>query len=189
MIRTFIAFDIIPSEALTEVIQTIMHKLRNERITWVQPGTLHVTLKFLGDTGEQQIPLIKQSLAKSVLSCNPFRIMLEGIGVFKNIHDPRVLWMGCRTEKSLADLRDKIDLALNMLGYEKEARAFSPHITLGRIKLMRQTNHLSEIIAAFKEKVFQESQINEIIFYESRLSANGAVYTPIEKFKFPPSQS
>lgn len=189
MKRTFIAFDVIPEPDLKSAYETVRQKLRNERITWVQPDRLHVTLKFLGDTGEEQIPLIRKALAETVVNYNPFRIKLEGLGIFKNVHDPRVLWIGCQTERSLAELRDKIDLTLSMLGFAKEDRSFSPHITLGRIKLMRQTNHLSEIITAFKDRIFQESVISEIIFYESRLSSEGSVYTVIEKFKVLPSQS
>ncbi len=189
MKRTFIALDIIPDILLKEAIETIRQKLRGERISWTQTDSLHLTLKFLGDTPEEQIPLITKALAQTIMPFSPFKINLEGIGVFKNIHDPRVLWVGCRVDNQLPNLRDKIDSTLASLGFQNETRDFSPHITLGRIKMIRQIYSLSEILTTYKNKVFQESLINEVIFYESRLQPAGAVYTVIEKFTAHPSQS
>ncbi|HEX2393722.1 MAG TPA: RNA 2',3'-cyclic phosphodiesterase, partial [Bacteroidales bacterium] len=182
MKRTFIAFDITPSEAVKEVFETVRHKLRNERISWTDPDRLHITLKFLGDTTEEKIPSIVSAVNATVRPYDPFRVILTGLGVFRNIHDPHVIWMGCRIENSLVTFKQELEAAIGALGFEVEKRTFSPHLTLGRIKLIRQTNHLSEILTAYKEKVFQEFMVTDLIYYESRLTPSGSVYTPIDKF-------
>jgi len=189
MKRTFIAFDIIPSETVKEVFETVRHRLRNERITWIDPGNLHITVKFLGDTDDALIPEIISCANRITVAYEPFRLNLKGLGVFRNIHDPNVLWMGCRIEDSLAKLKNELELSLNSLGFETETRVFSPHLTLGRIKLLRQTNQLGELLTAYKDREFQEMMIHELVYYESRLTPLGSVYTQLQRFTIGPSRS
>jgi len=189
MKRTFIAFDIEPSETVREVYETVRKKLRNERINWIDPGNLHITLKFLGDTSEESIPSIIKAISKVIENYTPLRVILKGLGVFRNIHDPHVFWMGCKIEDDLLNLKQELEVSLNSFGYETEKRAFSPHLTLGRIKLLRQTNHLSEILASYRESVFQEFYLKEIVYYQSRLTSSGSVYTSLGKFTIAPARS
>lgn len=189
MKRTFIAFDIKPSEKVKEVYEIVRHKLRNERINWIDPDNLHITLKFLGNTEEELIPELIKNTASVITTYNPFTLNLQGLGVFRNIHDPHVIWMGCRIEDSMAELKTELERALKNLGFESESRAFSPHLTLGRIKLIRQTNQLKELLTQYKDLEFQKIIIRELIYYESRLTASGSVYTPLHRFTIGPVQS
>jgi len=183
MKRTFIAFNINPSETVKETYEILRQRLRTERINWIDPGKLHITVKFLGDTEEDSLPAITDTLSQIIAPYKPFRINLHGLGVFRNIHDPHVIWMGCRIEDPMISLKAEIEESLGNFGFEPEKRGFSPHLTLGRIKMMRQTNQLSELIAIYKDQQFQELLIDELIFYESKLTSAGSVYTPIEVFR------
>lgn len=189
MKRTFIAFNVPHSEPVKEAFETIRHKLRNERIRWTDEERLHITLKFLGDTDEEKIPSIVSAINKTIRAYDPFKVVLAGIGVFRNIYDTHAIWMGCKIEDRLASLKQELEASIATLGFETEKRAFSPHLTLGRVKKLRETKILPEILATYKERIFQEFIVNDLIFYESRLTPSGSLYTPIEKFTIDPSRS
>lgn len=189
MKRTFIAFDVPPSEAVKEAFETIRHKLRNDSISWTDKSRLHITIKFLGNTDEDKIQSIVSNITKTIRPYDKFKVTLEDIGVFRNIHDPKVIWMGCRIENSLTSFKQELEASMGTLGFVTESRAFKPHLTLGRVKLLRQTKTLLEIIATYKSRIFNEFIVGELILYESRLTPSGPVYTPIEKFTIDPSRS
>ncbi|MFO7370663.1 MAG: hypothetical protein R6X09_10380, partial [Bacteroidales bacterium] len=67
--------------------------------------------------------------------------------------------------------------------FEPENRHFAPHLTLGRVKALRQLNQLGQLITLYKDAVIQKQQTDRIVFYESRLTPQGAVYTPIQTFQ------
>jgi 2'-5' RNA ligase len=182
MKRTFIAFDIVPAASTKAAYDEIRLKLKQEKITWVDDARFHLTLKFLGDTKEEQIPEISETLEKAISGFKSFPVTLAGMGIFKNVHDPRVLWLGCRFDDRIEQIKKAIDDALVPFGFEAEGRSFSPHFTLGRIKQIRQVNPLTELIAAYSGVEFQQQQIRQIIFYESHLKPTGALYTPISVF-------
>ncbi|HLO60738.1 MAG TPA: RNA 2',3'-cyclic phosphodiesterase [Bacteroidales bacterium] len=183
MKRTFIAFDITPENETRAAYEIIRQKLRSENISWITDRNFHMTLKFLGDTPEDHIPGICKTIRNSLAEFSTFPVILAGVGLFKNIHDPKVLWMGCRADTTLENLKARLEKEMTVFGYELEQRRFSPHLTLGRIKQVRQVNQLTEVISMFRDKVFQVQEVKEIIYYESTLKPSGAVYTPIEVFR------
>jgi 2'-5' RNA ligase len=183
MKRTFIAFDITPETETRSAYEVIRQKLRYENISWISDRNFHMTLKFLGDTPEENIPGICKTIRNCLTEFSSFPVILAGVGLFKNIHDPRVLWMGCRADAELEKIKTSLEKELAAFGFEPDERRFSPHLTLGRIKQVRQVNQLTEVISMFREKVFQVQEVKEIIYYESRLKPTGAVYTPIEVFR------
>jgi 2'-5' RNA ligase len=180
--RTFIAFDIIPSPETKAFYEQIRHKLRLEKINWIEDAGFHMTLKFLGDTPEESIPGITESLRIVSDHYAPFNISLNGLGLFKSLREPRVIWIGCDFDPVLGKIRKEIDDTLETFGFPSDQRRFTPHLTLGRIKQIRQVNQLAEIIAAYQEVHFQQQQVKEIIFYESQLSPSGARYMPLYTF-------
>lgn len=180
--RTFIAVDILPESQLKEAFELIRHRMRLEKINWVETGNMHITLSFLGDTEENLVPGISDAIRKTAELFLPFELVLRSFGVFKNLSDPRVLWFGCDASQQLAQIKSKLDNHLLPLGFEPENRKYAPHLTLGRVKGMRQVNQLSQLITLYQDVVIQKQQIDRIVFYESRLTPQGAVYVPIQKF-------
>jgi 2'-5' RNA ligase len=183
MKRTFIAFNIIPAAETKSAIEVVRHKLRLEKINWVPDENFHMTLKFLGNTELSLLPEITLKIKKALSGFSPFGVMLHGIGVFKQLSDPRVIWMGCEVSMELNDMKHAIEHALSEFGFEEESRPFNPHLTIGRIHQMRQINQLTEVVALFRNTTFQKDEIREIIFYESQLLPEGARYTPLQIFK------
>ena len=185
MKRTFIAAKIEPSTELLNIYTKLRNELQNEKIKWVDNHNFHLTLFFLGDTTEEQINQIRIQLSNIVDNFAPFSIKLQGLGVFKNFHKPRVLWAGVYNYEPLGDVKELIDKEMLKLGFNPDAREFKPHLTIGRIKWIDDKEKLKNIVMKNEDLYFQETKINEIIFYESILKPEGPVYKPIEKFLFP----
>jgi RNA 2',3'-cyclic 3'-phosphodiesterase len=98
---------------------------------WVDPGNYHLTLRFIGEVGEDVAADIDEALAR--LRARRFTLQLQGTGTFGNGSKPRQLWVGVERNPELSGLRDKVEQALIRLGLPPEPRKFSPHVTLARL--------------------------------------------------------
>ena len=176
MKRLFIAIEINRRKTLEEAYQVMRTSLRMERINWVSLENLHITLKFLGDTSGDDIPQIMDRLKGLCKDLKPFTISLTSLGVFKNLHEPRVIWIGCSQCNALSDFQARLEKGLTEIGIEPEARTFSPHLTLGRMKDIRQINPLTQLITNYKNFEFQQQAVDRIILYESVLNPSGPQY-------------
>lgn len=182
--RTFIAIPFI-EQAYQELAQ-LQDKLckSNADVKWVEPANIHLTLKFLGEIDDEQVVKIKTSLDEIVKNHRPFNIHLAKIGAFPKLSYPRVVWVaideGCQECKTLAK---SIEEAMEKLGFKKEERPFSPHLTLGRV---RSAKNKPQLIAAIeKEKDFaaqNKVSVGKIILFQSTLTPKGSIYTPLKEF-------
>ena len=182
MKRTFIATKISPGHKLLNTYRYIQKELENEKIKWVDSQQFHITLFFLGDTDEEQIPYIRSNLRELLTPFSAFNIHLSGLGVFKNINKPRVLWTGIHQFERMKELKIQIDRQMEVLGFTPEKREFKPHLTLARIKWLDNKKKLENLLNQYKNENFHEVTINEIIYFESILKPQGPVYNPIEKY-------
>jgi RNA 2',3'-cyclic 3'-phosphodiesterase len=98
---------------------------------WVDPGNLHLTLRFIGEISEDVAADVDETLAR--LQARRFDLQLAGTGVFGGDR-PRNLWVGIERNPELTTLRDKIELALTRAGLPPEPRKFAPHVTLARLQ-------------------------------------------------------
>ena len=182
MKRTFIATKITPGDKLLNAYRYIQDELENEKIKWVDSQQFHITLFFLGDTDEEQIPYIRNSLREVLTPFSAFNMHLSGLGLFKNIHKPRVLWTGIHQFERMKEIKTQIDRQMKALGFTPEKREFKPHLTLGRIKWINNKKKLENLLDQYKDEDFHEVTINEIIYFESILKPQGPVYKAIEKY-------
>jgi 2'-5' RNA ligase len=98
---------------------------------WVDPGNLHLTLRFIGEIDEGRAADVDEALGR--LKARRFQLQLAGVGVFGG-NRPRALWVGVEKSPDLIALRDKIEQALVRVGLEPEGRRFAPHVTLARLR-------------------------------------------------------
>lgn len=181
--RTFVAIKINATRILEEAIRTLHFNLRGEKITWVDIRNLHLTLFFLGEIPDFQINPIADGLRGSVKESKSLRITLSGMGLFRNVRDPRVIWIGVEDNSALVELQSRIADLLVGLGYRKEKRPYRPHLTIGRVKSIYNRELLREEMEKNKDQVLQESVIHEVVFYESILRKEGPQYRIIEAFQ------
>lgn len=183
-IRCFIAVEI-PDNIKNE-IDLFISDLRkiSPQIKWVKTKGMHITLKFLGEIEPEICDQVKRVLSEITNITNPFEIKITESGAFPNFNKPRVFWIGLQQDKnqSLNRLNEWIETKLSVLGFERERRKFSPHITLGRV---RNPGNFGKLTNLLKEKKISNNiiQVSQIVFMKSELKPTGAVYTPIEFYK------
>ncbi|HSH51468.1 MAG TPA: RNA 2',3'-cyclic phosphodiesterase [Bacteroidales bacterium] len=179
--RTFIAVKIPVSKQTAEKIQDIKSELQNEKIKWVEIFNMHITLFFVGNTDEKLIQNISFHLNDLLKSKKSFILKGKGIGVFKNLNNPLVLWLGIEESEYLEHLKLEIDRMMEKLGFEIEGRKFKPHLTLGRIKYLNDKRKFKNVLNNYEEIDFQDFDIDKIFFYESKLTPDGPVYKVIKQ--------
>ncbi len=181
--RTFIAVKVPPKKEITDVLLYLQNELKDEKIRWINPDNLHITLNFLGDTDELIIDRISQDLEKAAAGNREFGLVLKGAGVFRSITYPKVLWLGLQDTDQLISLKMKIDDKLSYMKDNQQYKSFNPHLTIGRMKRIVDRKKISTLISELSDKVITQIQIREFIYYESILRSDGAVYKPISVHK------
>jgi 2'-5' RNA ligase len=176
VIRGFIAIEIDPqtvkniSERLAEL------KPRLADIRWIPPDNFHLTLKFLGAVEETKIDPICAALERELHPFPRFTINAKGLGVFPGVKRPRVLWVGLEGKELIA-LALRVEAALDMLGFVAEKRAPKPHLTIGRWRHFDGTaKKLAAALDSWKNQEFGTSMVTEVVFFQSVLKPQGAVY-------------
>ncbi|MCX6332996.1 MAG: RNA 2',3'-cyclic phosphodiesterase [Bacteroidia bacterium] len=182
MKRIFIAVRIDPGNTLLELHSSLRSALAGEKINWTDPANLHLTMAFLGDTEEELIKVVSIMLSQKCTGFGAFRFNMNGTGVFKNYRDPRVIWMGIDHNEKLLQLNDQIMTGLKDAGFRIEERLFKPHITLGRIKSIRNVQVLQSALERYQDTFIQEVPVDKVILYESILKPTGPVYKPMGNF-------
>ena len=182
MKRIFIAIKIEGGETLLTMISLLKSQLSSEKIGWTNPENIHVTLSFLGDTEENLIKDINSMLKKNCEGSGRFELVIKGTGVFRNVNDPRIIWIGIEPSEKLLSLSHVVMKGLTDLGIKIEDRPFKPHLTIGRIKRLNDKETLKALIEKYQNSAIQKSVIKEVILYESILLQTGPVYIPLAKF-------
>lgn len=180
-IRTFIA---LPTQSnAQQAIADIQTRLKTTQadVKWESQDKFHITLVFLGNVEQSKLELLSTTLTKSVQQFSSFTIAYESIGAFPNTHNPRVVWIGIKSNQTVLDLQTVIGQTCTEFGFPKENRVFHPHITLGRVKEARNFVRLTE---AIKTITFEpiETLCSEILLMKSELHPNGSIYTILKSF-------
>ena len=146
-IRSFIALPI--PDPVRDVLRRTIKNLDDgigERIRWVRPEGIHLTLKFMGDIDVKVINELVSLLPAVANGFAPFELTMAELGCFPNNRHPRVLWAGVKGNLSaLRDLHIAIDSLVGNVGLSREQREFSPHLTLGRVNRNLSESHLQQI--------------------------------------------
>ena len=181
MKRTFLAIKIVPGDKMREIYHHFRDELSGEKIKWVDLDSMHITLCFLGDTREDVIESLKPEITETANGFPALKLHFRGCGIFKNIRDPRVIWIGMKPDRVLSELKTSLDNLVVRAGFTLEKRDFRPHLTIARIKWIRNTDLLGNLVDKYHDEPVQESVINEVIFYESILKPERPVYLPLLK--------
>ena len=180
-IRTFIAIDIPVSQKVTEIINELKKTQIDAKI--VETENMHLTLKFLGDIDENLIDEIEKIIKDAILNMQPFEITLKNLGVFPNQKYMKVAWIGVENAEHLKKIAETIDTKLKDLGFEKEKRPFSVHLTIARIKSAKNKEKLIDLIDKYQNTELQKIKINKIILKKSILTPKGPIYTNLKEIK------
>lgn len=184
VIRAFIAIDISPEilDQIKRISDDLNQQINNHAVRWVPAENIHLTLKFLGDVSVNNLELLTDALRLEAVNHRPFSISVGGIGAFPSVRRPRVLWIGIEGPETLLNLQHNIESQMARLGYEKDQRPFSPHLTLGRVSRSARPDEIrvvSQIVEAYNLGFIGITPVNDFHLYRSDLHPDGAVYTRI----------
>lgn len=193
LVRTFVAVEL-PEETKStlgklvvrlslEVTASLGVAAAAKALKWVDPTGIHITLKFLGSVPSSRLVGIEEALRRSAIGKRALRLELSDLGAFPSVRSPRVLWIGVRGQvDELARIKSQVDVELSKLGFPKETRAFSPHITLARLRETAspvERRKVGEAIAAEPQEMRIDIEVREISLMRSELTRAGARYSRI----------
>ena len=174
-VRAFVALEL--DERLRESIGDLQKQLRPRLagIRLVRPEGIHLTLRFLGPTSPSQVEKLGPLLAEAASSCPPADARVAGLGTFPDRGRPRVLWLGLEVEASTLELQRACERAVRSVGFEREERPFTAHLTLGRWRGPAPRPDLPAVdLGAVR--------LERLVLFRSDLRPDGAVYTSMAGF-------
>jgi 2'-5' RNA ligase len=190
VIRAFIAIDLSPEihQRLNDVLEIYKAKLINIPIRWVVVTNIHLTLKFLGDVSVSNLNILTDMIQKEVSNHHQFEISVGGSGAYPNNHQPRVIWVGVEAPQELVAIKNGIEFATARLGYAREEREFSPHLTVGRVSrnaTSQDVKAISQTLDKTRVGFLGAACIDKVHLYRSDLRPTGALYTQIFSSSLP----
>ena len=183
-IRSFIAIEL-PDELKLELIQ-LEARLKLDKqpwVKWVNPYSIHLTLKFLGNIAIDRTGEITGAIEEAVQGISPFHLEVKELGVFPNLRRVQVAWVGISGDvDKLSQLQKRIETNLTPLGFAPESRAFTPHLTLARLRdqaSLDERQRFGQLIANAKFEAAYTIEVDAISLMRSQLTREGAIYSRI----------
>jgi 2'-5' RNA ligase len=177
-VRLFIAINLPESERQAIHESTAPLRAAANSVTWVAPDCIHLTMKFLGEQQPEHVPKVRDVLAGVARRFHPLRLDVGGVGAFPHLRAPRIFWMGIGADPKLELLHHDLEVACEALGHEVEARAFRPHITLGRVKREVSPDQVASMARLATNVRYRGTMdARSIDVMQSELSSAGPRYT------------
>ncbi len=183
--RLFVAIEL--SEELRNKLYDFESELNdpNDKISWVSSQNIHLTLKFLGDVPQTKVDLIKKEIQNVSLLCQKFYASIKGAGSFPEKGRPNVIWVGVREGcEDIVNVFNILEDRLSLLSFEKDKRKYYPHLTLGRVKYIKDITSFSQKIVLHKEDLFGKFCVNGISLIKSTLTPKGSIYEILYQSQF-----
>ena len=188
LIRVFIAVEL-PAELKKELSEVEGQIKKNSPpvVKWVDPNNIHITLKFLGEISEDSIEELMPAIEEAAQGIQPFKLEVREVGAFPNLERVQVLWVGVKGElEKITQLQKNIELTTEQLGFPRESRAFSPHLTLGRVCDEARPNERQRLCKLLADTTFaalHNVNVAAVNLMKSQLTPTGPIYTCIGSVK------
>ena len=185
--RVFIAIDI--SEDIREGLANLQNELRGKAdirkgdVKWVEPEAIHLTLKFLGEIKDEQAVDVCNITRDVAGRHQSFDLDVEEVGHFGG-SSARVLWVGAGQNCSpLLKLQEELEQQLELAGWPREARKFSAHLTLCRVRNSKAGTKLAQLIQPYKDLKLGTTAADSVCVYQSELTPKGPIYTVLGNYR------
>jgi RNA 2',3'-cyclic 3'-phosphodiesterase len=186
-VRTFIAIEL-PDQVKQGLgqLQATLKAVHPDSAKWVDPYSIHLTLKFLGNVEVGKIDAISQAILETAQSFDGFQLHISGLGAFPNLRRVQVVWVGIEGNvERLQALQKHLDSNLTQLGYLPEKRAFVPHLTLARVRDNTSSEDrlaIGDLISRTKNSSVFDVEVNSLSLMRSQLTPRGAIYSRLGSF-------
>ncbi len=182
-IRCFVAIEI--PEPIQNQLARIQGTLRKQiqKASWVKPGNIHLTLKFLGDVDPVDLESIGEAIEGATSRHRSFSLCIGGVGAFPNLARPRVMWAGVKVGgERVSALAQDINLALNHCGFPLDTKKFNPHLTIARLKGRIDLRPYTDQYRQYDRIDGAETTVNAISLIQSQLHPQGAIYSTLQSY-------
>lgn len=181
--RLFVSIDL---DGLTEEVAQVQELLDDASgLRMTDPEQAHITMKFLGDTDETELPALREALDEAVDDCGiaPFDITVGGLGVFPHLDYISVVWLGVRDgAERLTTIHEAVESRTTDLGFEPEEHEFTPHATLARMDHAGGKDLVQDVVTS-RDPDVGKLTVSELRLTESTLTADGPAYSTVERFE------
>jgi RNA 2',3'-cyclic 3'-phosphodiesterase len=181
-IRSFIAVEL-PGE-VKSALRSVQEQLISDNphvAKWVDPGSIHLTLKFLGNMPAGKTEAIAQAIKKAAQGIKPFCLAVSGLGAFPTLKRPQVVWVGLEGDiEQVKQLQTNIETQVSPLGFPTENRPFTAHLTLARLRdtaAFNEKERLGEKLSGLEIPPGLTVNVNCVSLMRSQLTPSGAIYT------------
>lgn len=184
-LRTFLALPL--DDGIVERLVKVQRSLASAgaRVRWVGPVNLHLTIKFLGDVTDEQVPEVCRVAEEVARQIEPFEFSVARVISVPPTGAMRMVWVGIDEQTGRMErLHELLEKSYAEIGFKKENRSFRPHLTLGRVKGGQNVRQLRAAVAQFADTDFGATPANKIIVFSSKLTPDGPIYSPMVKAKF-----
>ncbi|MBA7644111.1 RNA 2',3'-cyclic phosphodiesterase [subsurface metagenome] len=187
-VRSFIAIEL-PDELKLGLAQLEAQLKMSKQpwVKWVDPYSIHLTLKFLGSIAADRISEITRAMEEAVQGISPFHLEVKDLGVFPNLRRVQVAWVGISGEvDKLSQLQQHLESNLARLGFAPESRLFTPHLTLARLRnqaSLDERQSFGQLIATTRFEAAYTIKVDAISLMRSQLTREGALYSRISSVR------
>ena len=182
MKRVFLAIPMGDDPDVRKYYDVIRSSLQEEKIKWVKPENLHLTLHFFGDMEEEEIERAHRLFREYLSGLAAFDLVLRGVGVFPGIRKPRVLWFGVGAAEGLEALSGAVEEMLLAGDFDLPGKPFSPHLTIGRIRWIGERRGFEQLLSEKRDAEIVRQQVNEVHLIESVLHPEGPEYRSMYRY-------
>jgi 2'-5' RNA ligase len=184
--RVFIAIDINDQvRASIRALQSELKKaadIRRKEVKWVEPDNIHLTLKFLGEIKDSEVPDVCKIVESAADRHRGFELSVESVGHFGG-RSARILWVGISEgRQALCQLQEELEGEMEKGGWSKEERPFTGHLTVCRIKNIKAGQRIAEISADYKDFKAGSVLVDSVKVYQSQLMPKGPIYSVLGSF-------
>lgn len=183
-LRTFIGLPLYLSQGILDARLELMSALDGERISWVDPGRYHVTLRFIGDTEVSAVKEIGQALHSGLSIPDETILDLTGLGSFGPRKRPRVIYIGFEESDFFITVKREVDRILEAVGIPAENSSFRAHLTLGRVRSLGNLNHYYKTVEEMDPKFLGRVRFEKLVYFQSVLGAGGPQYRVLDEICF-----
>ena len=182
-IRCFVAIEI--PEAIQDQLAQIQEMLRKQiqKASWVKPGNIHLTLKFLGDVDAENLESIGQAIEGVTIHHSPFSLRIGGVGAFPSLGRPSVLWAGIKVGgERVSALAQDINQALSPCGFSPDNKKFNPHLTIARLNGRMDLRPYANQYRQYDDIDGADLTVHEISLIRSQLHPKGSIHSTLQSY-------
>jgi 2'-5' RNA ligase len=177
--RAFISIDLARIQEVEDLIVAL--KNADPTLKVVDPGQIHITLKFLGETSESKVPGIVEAMREAAQGIEPFAVPLRSTGAFPSKNRIRVVWVGLNDTMPMGTMATRLDESLAQQGFDRERRPFAPHLTVARTRTETSNPSVRQIIDTNAQNDFGTVYVDRIRLKKSVLTQCGPQYSTVEE--------